>query len=53
MIIVYKILVGKPERMRSFGRARRRREYNIKMDLKEKVMRMWTAFAWLSVGSSG
>ena len=32
---VYRILVGKPEGKRSFVKPRRRREYNIKMDLHE------------------
>jgi hypothetical protein len=34
---VYRVLVGKPERKRLFGRPRRRWENNIKMDL-QKVM---------------
>ena len=32
---VHKVLVGKPEGKRPFGRPRRRRENNIKMDLQE------------------
>ena len=32
---VYKVLVGKPEGNRQFGRPRRRWEDNIKMDLEE------------------
>ena len=32
---VYRVLVGKPEGKRSFGRPRRRWEDNIKMDLQE------------------
>jgi hypothetical protein len=32
---IYRILVGKPEGKRALGRPRRRREYNIKMDLQE------------------
>jgi len=32
---VYRILVGKPEGKRPFGRPRRRWEDNIKMDLEE------------------
>jgi hypothetical protein len=32
---VYWVLVGKPERKRSSGRPRRRREDNIKIDLQE------------------
>ena len=33
--VVYKVLVGKPERKRPLGRPRRRWEDNIKMDLEE------------------
>jgi hypothetical protein len=32
----YRILMGKPEGKRSLGRPRRRREDNIKMDLRER-----------------
>jgi hypothetical protein len=32
----YKILIGRPEEKRSLGRAKRRWEDHIKMDLKEK-----------------
>jgi hypothetical protein len=31
----YNIFVGRPEGRRPLGRPRRRREYNIKMDLRE------------------
>jgi hypothetical protein len=31
----YRVLVGKPERRRPFGRLRRRWENNVKMDLQE------------------
>jgi hypothetical protein len=34
---VYKILVGKPERKRPFGRPRRRWEVDIRMDLSVVV----------------
>jgi hypothetical protein len=33
--VVYRVLVGKPEGKRPFGRPRRRWEDNIKMDLQE------------------
>ena len=33
--VVHKVLVGKPERKRPFGRPRRRWEGNIKMDLQK------------------
>jgi len=32
---LYRVLVGKPERKRQFGRTKRRWENNIKMDLQE------------------
>jgi hypothetical protein len=32
---IYNILIGKPERKRQVGRPRRRREYNIRMYLRE------------------
>ena len=32
---VYRVLVGKPEERRPLGRPRRRREDNIRMDLRE------------------
>jgi hypothetical protein len=32
---MYKVLVGRPEGKRPLGRRRRRREDNIKMDLRE------------------
>jgi hypothetical protein len=34
-IVVYRVLVGKPEGKRPHGRPRRRGEDNIKMDLQE------------------
>jgi hypothetical protein len=33
--VVHRVLVGKPEGKRPFGRPRRRWEVNIKMDLQE------------------
>jgi hypothetical protein len=50
----YNILVGKPEGTRQIGRPPRRWELNIKMwFLKESVVRMWTGFVWLRIGTSG
>jgi hypothetical protein len=42
---VYNVLVGKPEGKRTFGRPRRRREDNIKMDLQEVGYIEWTELA--------
>jgi hypothetical protein len=41
---VYKILVGKPEGKRPFGRTRGRLEENIRMDLRE---RRWEGVDWV------
>jgi hypothetical protein len=40
----YKISVGNPERKSPLGRPRRRREDNIRMDLKEVV---WEDVEWM------
>jgi hypothetical protein len=40
----YKLVVRKPEGKRPLGEPQYRKNNNIKMDLKERVMRMWTGF---------
>jgi hypothetical protein len=40
----YNILVGKPEGMRTLGRPKRRREDNIRMDLREIG---WEGMDWI------
>jgi hypothetical protein len=42
----YKILVGEPEGKRSLGSSRRRREDNIKMDLRETG---WGGMDWIDL----
>jgi hypothetical protein len=42
MIGMYKILVGKPERMRSLRRPRIRWEDNIQMDIQDFALGVWT-----------
>jgi hypothetical protein len=42
----YRVLVGKPEGWRVFGRPRRRWEDNIKMDLQEVG---WGGMDWIDV----
>jgi hypothetical protein len=42
----YRALVGKPEGRRPLGRPRRRREDNIKMDLREVG---WGGMYWISL----
>jgi hypothetical protein len=53
MINSYKILIGKPEGKRPFGRPIRKWQVDIKMDLKEIDMRVLTGFIWLRIGNSG
>ena len=47
---VYKVLVGKHEGKRQFGRPRRRWEDNIKMKWDVGV---WTGSRWLKIGTGG
>jgi hypothetical protein len=49
----YRLLVGKPEGKRPLGRPRRRRESNIKIDLREHDGVVWTGFIWLRIGTNG
>ena len=50
---VHKVLVGKPEVKRPFGRPRHRWEDNIKMDLQEWVGVVETGWSWLRIGTGG
>jgi hypothetical protein len=51
---IYRVLVGKPEGKRPFGRARRMWEYNIKMGLQEvRWEKVWTGSSWLRIGTIG
>jgi hypothetical protein len=45
----YRISVGKPEGKRPLGKSRRRREDNIKMDLKQDGL-VRTGLIWLRIG---
>jgi hypothetical protein len=51
----YRILAGKPEGMRPFGRPRPRWEDNIKMDLLGVGWGQWalTGLIWLGIGTGG
>ena len=49
---VHRVLVGKPEGKTPLGRPRRRRDYNIKMDLQE-VEGAETGWSWLRIGTGG
>jgi hypothetical protein len=48
----YKILVGKSQGRRPFGRPKYRLENNIKMDLQE-IKWGWSGLFWLKIGTSG
>jgi hypothetical protein len=49
-----KILVGKLQGKKPFGRPRCRWEDNIKMDIRETGCgRVWTGFVWLRIGTGG
>jgi len=50
---VYRVLVGKPEGKRPLGRPRRRWEDNIKMDLQEWDVGVWTGLSWFRIGTGG
>jgi hypothetical protein len=49
----YNIVVGKSEGKRPLVRSRRRWEDNIRMNLKEIGLGVWTGCTWLSIGTSG
>jgi hypothetical protein len=49
----HRVLVGKPEGKRPLGRPRRRWEDNIKMDLQEWDVGVWTESCWLRIGTGG
>jgi hypothetical protein len=49
----YRILVGNSEGKRLLGWSRCRLQDNIKMDLREKDVLLWTGFILLGVGTSG
>ena len=49
----YRLLVGKPEEKRQFGRPRRRREDNIKKNIHEVGWAEWTGLIWLKTRRGG
>ena len=49
----YRVLVGKPEGKRPLGRPRRRWVDNIRMDLQEVDVGMWTGLGWPRIGTGG
>jgi hypothetical protein len=50
---VYKVLVGKPEGRKPRGRHKRRFEDNIKIDLQEVGLGVWTRSIWLRIWTGG
>jgi hypothetical protein len=50
---VQRVLVGKPEGKRSFGRPKCRSENGIKVDLRETGWGVWSGFTWLRIGILG
>ena len=50
---ICRVLVGKPECKRPLGRPRHRWEDNIKMDLQEVGLGVWTGLIWLRIGTGG
>jgi hypothetical protein len=50
---VYRVLVGKPEGKRPLGRPRRRWVDNIRMDLQEVGVGMWTGLGWPRIETGG
>ena len=50
---VYRVLVGKPERKRPFGRRRHRWEGSMKIDLQEVGCGVWTPSSWLRIWIGG
>jgi hypothetical protein len=50
---MYKVLVGKPGGKRTLERPRCRWEDNIKLDLQEVNVGVWTGLIWLRIGTGG
>jgi len=50
---VFRVLVGKHEGKRPLGIPSHRWEDNIKMDLQEVDVGVWTGWSWLGIGTGG
>jgi hypothetical protein len=48
----YRILVGKPEKKRPLGRARRSWKVLLRWILEKQDGVIWTGFIWLAIGTS-
>ena len=51
--VMYRVLVGKPEGKRPLGRPRPRLEDNIKKEIQEMGLELWTGSSWLRIGTGG
>jgi hypothetical protein len=49
----YRVLVGKPERLRPFGRPSLRLEHNVKMIFKKWGGEAWTGLLRFRIGTDG
>jgi len=50
---VYRVLVRKPEGKRPLGRPSRRWEDNIKTEIQEMGLGLWTGTSWLGIVTCG
>ena len=50
---MYRVLVGKRVGKRPLGRPKRGWEDNIKMDVQERVVGVWTGLSWFRIGPGG
>jgi hypothetical protein len=48
---VYRVSVGKPKGNKPLGRPRRRREDNIRLDLRKWDVGLWTGLGWPRIDS--
>jgi hypothetical protein len=51
--VVYKVLLGKPEGKRPFGRQRRRWKMGSEWILRKLACGVWSGFSWLRIGTGG
>jgi len=50
---VYRVLVGKPEGRRTFGRPRRRWGIKLRWIFRKRDVMVWTGSSWLRIGTGG
>ena len=49
----YRVVVGRPDWRRPFGKHMRRWKGNIKINLRKVGWGAWTGFIWLRIGTAG